>query len=100
MRVRLAARLSSRPAISLVPVWADQRREASATCDQASVTPCWRSYSRIRFQASCPMVWPRHWTDPPASALAMKSQLPPTLAWPVSTAAWSFVIPAISDSFS
>ena len=46
------------------------------------------------------MVWPRHITEPSAFALTMKSQPPPTLARPVSTAAWSFVIPAISASLS
>ena len=100
MRVRLAERLSSRLAISLSPVWVEYLFEASATFDQVSVTPCWRSYSLIRFQASDSIVWPRHITEPSAPALTMKSQPPPTLAWPVSTAAWSLVMPLISDSFS
>ena len=46
------------------------------------------------------MVWPRHMTDPSAFALTMKSQPPPTLAWPVRVATWFFDMPAISDSFS
>ena len=46
------------------------------------------------------MVWPRHITEPSAPALTMKSQPPPTLAWPVSTAAWFFEMPAISEIFS
>ena len=38
MRVRFADRLSSRLAASLSPVAVDQRREASETRDQRSVT--------------------------------------------------------------
>ena len=100
MRVRLADRLSSRLASSLSPVCVEYLLEASDTCDQVSVTPCWRSYSFIRFQASDSMVWPRHITEPSAPALTTKSQPPPTRAWPVSTAAWFFAIPPISASFS
>ena len=46
------------------------------------------------------MVWPRHITEPSAPALTMKSQPPPTRAWPVRIAAWFFDMPAISASFS
>ena len=46
------------------------------------------------------MVWPRHAAAPSAPTLAMNSNPPPILASPVSTAAWSFVMPPISASLS
>ena len=46
------------------------------------------------------MVWPRHIAEPSAPTLTMKSQPPPTFAWPVSAAVCSFVSPAVSDILS
>ena len=54
----------------------------------------------MRFQDSLSMVWPRHIAEPSAPNLAMKFHPPPTFASPVSAAACSFVIPAVSDIFS
>ena len=100
MRVRLAERLSSRLASSVSPVCVECRLEASATFAQVSVTPCCRSYSCIRFQASLSMVSPRHMAEPSEPSLAMKFHPPPTRASPVSTIAWVLLSPPTSASFS
>ena len=100
MRVTFAERPSSRLASSESPLCVEYLLDASSTRPQDSVTPCWRSYSRIRFQASDSMACPRHRTEPSAPTFATKSRPPPTFASAVRFMAWLVVMPPTSASFS